>query len=134
MSLTGPEALRSLDEALRDIRREEDEIAKRLARAAELVTKIRATEGELFRQLAKVRLDPAVQSDLNGRLTQAELKAREQLEQHGAATAAAEARLRALDTTIAELGSEREARLADVGQRQQEIKTIAARLAAAGPR
>ena len=60
MSLSGPEALRSLDEALRDIRREEDEIAKRLARSAELVTKIRATEGELFRQLAKVRLDPAI--------------------------------------------------------------------------
>ena len=29
MTLSGPEALRSLDEALRDIRREEDEIAKR---------------------------------------------------------------------------------------------------------
>ena len=53
MSLSGPDALRSLDEALRDIRREEDEIAKRLARSAELVTKIRETEGELFRQLAQ---------------------------------------------------------------------------------
>ena len=46
MSLTGPEALRSLDEALRDIRREEDEIAKRLARSAELMTKLREQEGE----------------------------------------------------------------------------------------
>ena len=64
MALSGPEALHSLDEALRDIRREEDEIAKRLARSAELVTKMRATEGELFRQLAKVRLDPATQAEL----------------------------------------------------------------------
>jgi hypothetical protein len=50
MSLSGPEALRSLDEALRDIRREEDEIAKRLARSAELVTKFKETESELLRQ------------------------------------------------------------------------------------
>ena len=31
MSLAGPDSLRALEEALRDIRREEDEIAKRLA-------------------------------------------------------------------------------------------------------
>ena len=67
MSLSGPEALRSLDEALRDIRREEDEIAKRLARSAELVTKMREQEGELLRQLAQVRLDPAIQASLPAR-------------------------------------------------------------------
>src|SRR5829696_219072 len=104
MSLSGPDALRSLDEALRDIRREEDEIAKRLARSAELVTKIRATEGELFRQLAKVRLDPSMQAELSGRLSDAEVRAREQLKQHGVATSEAEAKLKTLDTTIAELG------------------------------
>jgi hypothetical protein len=134
MSLSGPEALRSLEEALRDIRREEDEIAKRLARSAELVTKIRATEGELFRQLAKVRLDPAVQSELSGRLSQAEVKAREQLEQHSTATSAAEAKLKALDKTIAELGGERSAKLSEVEKRQGELKVIATRLAASGTR
>ena len=36
MSLAGPDSLRALEEALRDIRREEDEIAKRLARSAGL--------------------------------------------------------------------------------------------------
>ncbi len=61
MSLSGPDALRSLDEALRDIRREEDEIAKRLARSAEMITKMREQEGELLSQLAQVRLDPATQ-------------------------------------------------------------------------
>lgn len=134
MSLSGPEALRSLDEALRDIRREEDEIAKRLARSAELVTKIRATEGELFRQLAKVRLDPAVQAELSGRLSQAEVKAREQLEQHSSATTAAEAKLKALDKRIAELGGERASQLSEVEKRQAELKEIAARLASSGAR
>jgi hypothetical protein len=44
MTLSGPQALKSLDDALRDIRREEDEIAKRLAHSAERVTKFK--EGE----------------------------------------------------------------------------------------
>ena len=75
MTLTGPEALRSLDEALRDIRREEDDIAKRLARSAELVSKIRETENELFRQLAQARLDSSTQAELGTRLTDAETRA-----------------------------------------------------------
>ncbi|MGV3490602.1 MAG: hypothetical protein ACO1OG_04695, partial [Devosia sp.] len=84
MSLSGPEALRSMDDALRDIRREEDEIAKRLARSAELVTKFKETESELLRQLAQVRLAPASQEALTGRLSQAEMKARDMLNKHGA--------------------------------------------------
>ena len=68
MTLSGPQALRSLEEALRDIRREEDEISKRLARSAERLTKIREGEAELFRQLASVRLDANTQAELSGRL------------------------------------------------------------------
>ena len=66
MAIRGPEALNSLDEALRDIRREEDEIAKRLARSNERVAKFRETETDLVRQLAMLRLDPAVQAQLRG--------------------------------------------------------------------
>ena len=40
MSIRGPEALASLDEAMRDIRREEEDISKRLARSAEKIGKI----------------------------------------------------------------------------------------------
>jgi hypothetical protein len=69
MTLSGPEALRSLEDALRDVRREEDDIAKRLGRSAELIAKIKATESELLRQLAKVRLAPDVQTELTGRLS-----------------------------------------------------------------
>ena len=60
-----------MDDALRDIRREEDEIAKRLARSAELVTKFRESESELFRQLASIRLDLTTQKELGERLSQA---------------------------------------------------------------
>ena len=111
MSLSGPDALRSLDEALRDIRREEDEIAKRLARSAELVTKFKETESELLRQLAEVRLDPATQADLTGRLSQAETRARDMLSKHGEDLSSAESGLKELDQQIAALANERAEKL-----------------------
>jgi len=129
MSLSGPEALRSLDEALRDIRREEDEIAKRLSRSAELVTKFKETESELLRQLAEVRLDPASQAALAGRLSQAEIKAREMLSKHGAELTAAESELQGLDKQIAALAKERTEQAATAEKAQAELKALADRVA-----
>ncbi len=129
MSLSGPEALRSMDEALRDIRREEDEIAKRLARSAELVTKFKETESELLRQLAEVRLDPATQAALAGRLSQAEVKAREMLSRHSAELSAAEGELKGLDKQIAALAKERTEQAATADKAQAELKTLADRVA-----
>ncbi len=128
MSVSGPDALRSLDEALRDIRREEDEISKRLAHSAELMTKLRAQEGELLRHLAQVRLDPATQTELAGQITQAELKARDMLKSHGAELSASEQRLKAIDAELAKASSERAALQADAGRRDAELKELAARI------
>jgi hypothetical protein len=128
MTISGPEALRSLDEALRDIRREEDEIAKRLARSAELVTRMREQEGELLRQLARVRLDPATQAELAGRISQAERKARDMLKTHGDDLAASETRLRELDTAIAGATAERAGLQADAERRDAELKALAERV------
>ena len=100
MSISGPEALGSLDEALRDIRREEDEIAKRLARSNERIAKFRETEAELFRQLAMVRLDPIAQAQLEGHISQAEAAARELMKRHAADLSATETRLTELDAAI----------------------------------
>ncbi|RYE08950.1 MAG: hypothetical protein EOP22_11520 [Hyphomicrobiales bacterium] len=125
MTLSGPEALRSLDEALRDIRREEDEIAKRLAHSAELMTKLREQEGELLRQLAQVRLDPATQSELAGQISQAELKARDMLKTHGADLAASNQRLAALDADISKDTAERATLQADAARRDSELKALA---------
>ena len=130
MTLSGPEALKSMDDALRDIRREEDEIARRLARSAELVTKFRNTESELFRQLAQVRLDPATQAELEGRLSQAELKARELLDRHGADLSAVEGELKTLDKQIAALATERGEQARAVTAAETELKAIADRVAA----
>ncbi|MGN6488460.1 MAG: hypothetical protein ACTHLT_11660 [Devosia sp.] len=130
MTLSGPDALRSLDDALRDIRREEDEIAKRLARSAELVTKFRETQSELFRQLASVRLDPATQKELGDRLSQAELRARDMLDKHGAELEAVEGGLKALDKQIAALATERGGEVKAVAAAEAELKAIADRVSA----
>lgn len=125
MTLSGPEALHSLDEALRDIRREENEIAKRLSRSAELVAKIRETEGDLFRQLAAVRLDPATQAQIAGELTQAEKRARDMLKRHASELSAAEKELQALDKAIARHVAERAALVGKAATLEAELKALA---------
>lgn len=134
MTLSGPQALKSLDDALRDIRREEDEIAKRLAHSAELVTKFKEGESELLRQLAQVRLDPIAQKDLTGRLSQAELKARDMLARHGADLEAAEAELKALDRKVATLAKERAEMAAKAAAARAELKALADKVAIEGVR
>jgi hypothetical protein len=124
MTLSGPEALRSLDEALRDIRREEDEVAKRLARSAELITRMREQEGELLSQLAQVRLDPATQAELRGQIGAAERKAREMLAAHGKDLAASEEKLAAVDAEIATATAERTRLQNDAARRNDELKAL----------
>jgi DNA repair exonuclease SbcCD ATPase subunit len=130
MTLSGPEALRSLDDALRDIRREEDEIAKRLSRSSDLIARFRETEGELLRQLAAVRLDPANQAELSGQLSRAEERARELFRQHARDLRSAEEQLKARDKAIAAMVKERAALAARAGDLEAELETLAAKVAA----
>jgi hypothetical protein len=125
MTLSGPDALRSMEEALRDIRREEDDIARRLARDAERVTKLREQEADLFRQLAQVRLDPSTQSELAGQISQAEAKAREVLRAHSSQLTESGARLAELDAAIASATAERAAKQAEAAARDNELKALA---------
>jgi hypothetical protein len=129
MTISGPDALRSLDEALRDIRREEDDIARRLSHSSELITKIRETENELFRQLAQVRLDAGNQAELGTRLTDAETRARDMLKKHAAELASTEAALKAEDGKITALTAERASLVAEAGKLEADLKAIADRIA-----
>jgi hypothetical protein len=128
MTIRGPQALASLEEALRDVRREEDELSKRLARASERITKIRETEAELFRTLARVRLDPAVQDELEGRISASEAKAREMLKTHADELASTETALSDIDADIARLTGERGEALRELETRQNELKALAGRI------
>jgi hypothetical protein len=129
MTLSGPEALRSLDEALRDVRREEDELAKRLAKSAEIVAKIQDSESQMLRQLAKVRLDPATQAEMTGRLSQAEHEAREALRKHQVQMGEAEAALKSLDEEIAKLAAERGELVVRATEHDKALKELAGKVA-----
>jgi len=129
MSIRGPEALASLDEAMRDIRREEDEISKRLARSAERVSKIREGEAELFRQLAQLRLDPSVQSELDGRISQAEIKARDLLKSHATTLSSTEKALADIDGELSGLTSARAEALKALDTQQGALKALTTRMA-----
>lgn len=131
MALSGPEALRSLDDAIRDIRQEEADVSKRVARGAERVAKIRSNEAELFRRLAKIRLDPEVQAEIDGRLLRAEKAARDVLTGHAQQIVDAEAGIKKQDKAIADLAKARRAALAEVDAQQDKLKALSADIAKA---
>ncbi|WDR02229.1 hypothetical protein PSQ19_16550 [Devosia algicola] len=130
MSLRGPQAMASLDEAMRDIRREEDDISKRLARSGERISKIRESEAELVRELAKMRLDPAIQSELQGHISSAESKARDMLKAHARELSAAEKALTETDAKLEKLTGARAKALTAQADRQGELDALAASIEA----
>ena len=130
MSIRGPEALASLDEAMRDIRREEDDISSRIARASERLAKVKEGEAELFRQLAQLRLDPSVQGELDGAISAAERSARDMLKAHTKSLNSAEEDVASRDAALARLSEERAAALKTFETHQSELKTLAGRLGA----
>jgi hypothetical protein len=127
MSLSGPEILRAVEEALRDVRREEDESLRRLARAVELSTKLHAQEGDLYRQLAAERLDAAARSELSARIAEAEQRATSTLRQHDAALSEAQAQLARLDAGLAQASATRATQQIEAAKRAGELAELAAK-------
>lgn len=105
--LTGPEALRSLNDALEEIRAEERTISNRLSRASEKVARLHETEAAQLRALAEERLGAERGKAVSRRLSHAEERAREMIEQHNAELAEAEQRLGALSESLGQLESRR---------------------------
>lgn len=129
MTLGGPDALRILDEAVRDIRREEDDITRKLGRGTERVAKLREAEADLLRQFAKGRLETDSEAELSGRVTQAIIRAQAGAKERGAAFSAIAAQLRGLDKALAELVAERANLLAEVDRHQGLLRGLSARIA-----
>ncbi len=128
MSISGPQALKSLDDAVRDIRSEEDDISRRLARGAERIAKLRETEAELFRQLAEIRMTPDVRAALSGRLIQAEERAHEMIAAHANALADADAALKKFDTQVADKVRARRKVLDEIDAAQEELRALSDRI------
>ncbi|RYE56144.1 MAG: hypothetical protein EOP20_09305, partial [Hyphomicrobiales bacterium] len=130
MSIGGPQALASLEEAMRDIRREEDDISRRLARTAEVIAKIKESEAELFRQLAQLRLDPTIQAELDGRISSAESRARESLKSHAKAVDQAQKSIEDLEAARLSLVERRANAVADLANQQKALDALLADVAA----
>ena len=111
MSVAGPRVLAALDEALHDIRREEDEIVRKLGRSAERIAKVRDTTVELLHQLAAGRLEPELTAELSSRIALAQTAARATLKDRGAELAASMAGLGRLEREHAGLVADRSATL-----------------------
>lgn len=131
MTLTGPQVLSALEEALRAICAEEAEILHRLSRKAERIAKFRESEGEQLRLFSASRLPEATVATLADTLSAAAARARETLAERTRIIAEAETRLRRLAATLARLEAERAAALADAGEQQAALRTLAPRIAAA---
>jgi hypothetical protein len=121
MSLNGPDALRALDEALRDIRREEDEIAKRAARGAELLIKLHAQEAELYRLLGTTRLDEAARATQARLIAEIDNAVETAISRYDAAFADAEAAVQHAEADLARGNAERSALQSEAGKRDSEL-------------
>ena len=131
MTVSGPQALQALDEALRDIRREEDDILRKLARGTERLAKIRETEGDLLRQYAHGRLETAREAEFGARLQDAASASRATLKNRGAEMSAGARRLDELDRELARLVAERADALARIDRHQATLRGLSSRIAAA---
>jgi chromosome segregation ATPase len=132
VTVQGPDALKALEDALKDIRREEDDITRRLSRSAEFIARFREAESELCRQLAKLRLEPEPGSVLSGKLRTAEQAARAMLRDHGASIAQAEAELGDLDARLAALAAERQTETIGASEAEKRLNALAKTLTIAG--
>lgn len=129
MPISGPQALRSLDDAVRDIRSEERDISARVARSGERVAKIREAEADLFRQLAGFRLTTATRDEALGPLTLAEKRARDMLKQHAKDIAGLDRKLKRLDAAIADQARKRRAVVDHIDAHQADLKALSSQIA-----
>ena len=127
MSIPGPDALRALDEAIRDIRREEDEIAKRASRNAELMTKLSAQQATLYRQLGGLRLEPEARDAQATIITGVTDKTGASIARYDAAFAAAEAQLLQIEADIARVHANRTALQSEAAKRDGELSSLTAK-------
>lgn len=125
MAISGPKALRSLDNAVRDIRREESQISKRLSRSTERLAKVRESEAELFRKLASTRLNLSGQEQIEARLSKAEKAARAVLKEHAIQIAKSEKQLEDFDKKIAAIAKIRQQTLEAMEEDQKQLKDLA---------
>ncbi len=130
MAISGPQALRRLDRAIADIRQEEQNISRQLARANERIAKLKQTETSLVKEFAKLQLAGEQLKELNSRLTRSERKAHNILEKHDIQLKETQNQLEILDKKIAQLSQKRQEILAKIDDVQGKLDELGKKIIA----
>ena len=134
MSIRGPEAIAALDEALRDIRREEDEILRKLGRGLERSAKFRDSEADLLRQIAAGQSAREPGATLAGAVTRAAGEKRQQIAARGHELARNAERLRGMERKFAEFAAARMAALGEIDRELAALRTLGPKIGIAAGR
>lgn len=130
MSLSGPKALKSLDDAIRDIREEEKDISGRLSKSSERLGKMRESEADLFRKLAKLRLTPENVAEVDRDISAAERAARNVLDQHKQVVSRTQDLIDTLDERLTNLVLDRQKALEEADKSQDVLNALSSKIAA----
>lgn len=128
MALNGPDALQALDEALRDIHREETDAAHRVSRSAELIARTRAQEAELLLALCRARPEADASDSLARAVEAAEANMQAMLSPHAAGLSDVEVALAAIDDEIAGLVVRRAERQTEAKRHDAALRELAGRI------
>jgi len=109
MTLTGRQALGSIEQALADLRREEAELVSRIDRATRSLADLQTRQGDAYRELARFRLDNHAADTLDSRLDKAAREARRLLEKRASDHKVLSDQLREKETARSERQKKREA-------------------------
>lgn len=131
MTISGPQALKSLDDAIRNIRVEEQDITSRLTHSTETISKLRDSEGEQFTRLARLRLSPEMQAQIVSDLSVAEQSARNVIERRSQSLRDLDAQVVKLDKRIAKFAHDRRDALTEVEAQQKALSDLSDEIAAA---
>ncbi|MCF6344443.1 MAG: hypothetical protein L3J15_07220, partial [Devosiaceae bacterium] len=124
MAISGPNALKKLDEALRDIRSEEQKISRLLARSSERSAKLKETQSALFRQLANAQLEGVAREEIGEQFSRAEKQAHSILEKHDVLLNDVENQLKKLDAQVASKATKRHEILNELNQAQEKLVAL----------
>ncbi|WP_417670930.1 hypothetical protein [Roseibium sp.] len=111
--LSGRQTLSSIEQALADLRREENELGSRIDRATRSLTDLQTQQGDAYKELARFRLDNHAAETLDVRLDEAAREARRLMEKRARDYKTLSDQLRQKETAYAELKKKRDALAAE---------------------
>ena len=122
--ITAFDALKSIEQASLGLRADEDRLARIIETSASEIARLRAEQAELFKSLARIRLDTLLQDRVIGPLDEAERKALAVVKDQKQKREALSKRSEALLGELAAARGEREAKAEAVSQAADAITAL----------